>query len=160
MRTSVMKRLLLSIAVASAFAALAATGAQAAVVSRGSFPSDFTFFDACSGEDVHVTGTVQVLATSTVNGDHISGALHTVFLATGTGLVSGLTYHEEVAYNSEMSSSLLNGRFTVTTFGEINVVAPGGGNNLWSPILFHSTFDASGNLVSTTVNPFPQPGCH
>ena len=56
--------------------------------------------------------------------------------------------------------SLENGQFNVTMFGEINVVAPGRGNNLWSPILSHVTFDANGNPTSSTFDPFPEPTCH
>ena len=70
-----------------------------------------------------------------------------------------MQYQEEVAFVRAFSSSLQDGQSTVTTNGEINLVAPGGANNLWSPIFFHSTFDANGNLTSSMVD-FPAPSCH
>jgi len=134
--------------------------AQAAVTTNTTIPSAFTFFDVCTNEPVFVSGDVHFLVTSTVTDNNISGTLHSLFKATGVGLVSGLPYQEEVAFVRAFDSSLQNGQFNVTMFGEINVVAPGRGNNLWSPILSHVTFDANGNPTSSTFNPFPEPTCH
>jgi len=155
-----MKKLPTVIALLCALAFIRAGTGQAAVTNHTTIPSAFTFFNVCSNEPVFVSGNVDFLTTSTVTDNTISGTLHTLFKATGIGLVSGLPYQEEVAFVRAFQSSLQNGQFDVTLFGEINVVAPGGGNNLWSPILSHSTFDANGNLTSSTFNPFPEPTCH
>src|SRR5215831_18142972 len=94
-----MKKLLAALTLVIAFGFVAATAAEAALVTRSTFHSDFTFFDACSREDVHIVGDVSFLITSTVNDNNISGTSHSVFKATGTGLTSGLTYHESVEFN-------------------------------------------------------------
>ena len=155
-----MKKLLAGMALLGVLAFVEAGTGEAAVTTHTTIPSAFTFFDVCSNEPVSVSGNVDILSTATVTGNTISGTLHTLFRATGTGLVSGLPYQEEVAFVRTFNSSLQNGQFDVTLFGEINVVAPGGGNNLWSPILSHSTFDANGDLTSFMLDPFPEPTCH
>jgi len=154
------KKLLAAIVLFGVFAFVEAGAGQAAVTTHTTIPSSFGFFDVCSNEPVFVSGNVDILITSTVTDNTISGTVHTLFKATGIGLVSGQPYQEEVAFVREFHSSPQNGQFEVTQFGEINVVTPGGGNNLWSPILMHLTFDANGNLTSSTFNPFPEPTCH
>lgn len=154
-----MRKLLAAMALLGALVAVQVTPAQAAVTTNTTIPSAFTFFDACTNEPVAVSGDIHFLTTSTVTDNTISGVMHTLFKATGTGLVFGMQYQEEVAFVRAFSSSLQDGQSTVTTNGEINLVAPGGANNLWSPIFFHSTFDANGNLTSSRVD-FPAPSCH
>ena len=153
-----MNKLLMAMALLGALVALEVAPARAAVTTNTTIPSAFTFFDACTNEPVAVSGDIHFLTASTITDNTISGLTHTLFKATGTGLVSGLQYQEEVAFASPFSASLQDGQYTATTMGEINVVAPGGANNLWSPIFFHSTFDANGNLVSSRVD-FPPPSC-
>jgi hypothetical protein len=145
-----MKKLFGTLALAAALAWT--TAADAAVVTQSTSHSDFTFFNPCTGEDVQIIGEVTTLSTATVTGNTISGTLHTVFIATGTGLTSGLTYHESVVFNSAFETSLQSDQATSTRVAAISVVAPGGGNNLYNPIFFHTTFDANGNLTSSTVD--------
>jgi hypothetical protein len=111
--------------------------------------SQFTSFNACTGEAVLIIGEVQFLSTATINDNTISGTMHSVFKATGTGLTSGLQYQEIVVFNRAFETSLVNGEATVTQVGLIKLIAPGGGNDLTSPIFLHTTFDANGNIVSS-----------
>ena len=150
---------LLIVPLAFALALVAITAVQAAVVTRSTIHSEFTFPDPCTGEDVFVSGDVMFLTTSTVTDNTISGTLHSVFKATGTGLTSGLTYHESVEFNRAFQSSLQNGEATSTQEGVINVVAPGPDNNLYSPIFFHTTVNADGEVTAARVD-FPPPSCH
>jgi hypothetical protein len=154
-----MKRLLIALALAAALGCVGAAAAGAAVVTRSTLHSDFTFFDTCSGENVHVIGDVQFLTTSTVNDNNISGTLHSIFKATGSGLISGLTYQESVEFNRAFQTSLQNGEATVTMEGLINVVAPGPGNNLFSPIFAHTTINANGEVTSFVFDSTGGP-CH
>lgn len=154
-----MKRLFAALALVAALGCVAATAAGAAVVSRSTFHSDFPFTDSCSGEDVHIVGDVNFFTTSTVNDNVISGTSHSVFKAIGTGLTSGRTYHESVEFNRAFQTSLQNGEATLTQEGLINVVAPGPGNNLFSPIFFHMTINANGEVTSLNMD-FPPPSCH
>jgi hypothetical protein len=154
-----MKNLLSVLALAAALGCVAATAASAAVVSRSTIHSEFTFFDACSGEDVFVSGGVDFFTTSTVNDNNISGTMHSVFKGTGTGLTSGLTYHESVEFNRAFQSSLQNGEATVTLEGLINLVTPGPGNNQFSPIFLHTTINANGDVTSSQVGTSSGP-CH
>lgn len=154
-----MKKLLAVLALIVALTGVAAAAAGAALVTRSTVPSDFTFFDACSGEDVHIVGEVDFLVTSTVTDNSISGTSHSVFKATGTGLTSGLTYQETVEFNRAFQTSLQNGEATVTMEGLISVPAPGAGNNLFSPIFAHMTINANGEVTSTRFD-FPPPSCH
>jgi len=58
-----MKRFFAALALAVLLASVAATAGQAAVVTRSTFHSDFTYFDPCTGEDVHIIGDVTFLTT-------------------------------------------------------------------------------------------------
>ena len=150
-----MKKLLTALALAG----LAAAGASSAVVTQSTVHSEFTFFDACSGEPVFVAGDINFLTTSTLNDDTISGTMHSVFKATGIGLTSRLPYQESVEFNRAFESSLQDGEATVTFEGLISVVAPGPANNLFSPIFAHTTIDANGDVTSSRID-FPPPSCH
>jgi hypothetical protein len=153
-----MKKLLAGLAVVGALACVAATVAGAEVVSRTTFHSDFTTLNPCTGELVHIVGDVEFLMTSTVNDNTISGTLHTVFKATGEGLTSGLKYEEIVVFNRVFETSLQNGESTLTQEGAIHVIAPGPDNNQWSPIFFHTTVNANGEITSARVD-VPPPTC-
>ena len=153
-----MKKVIAALVLISAITFVGASVAQAAVVSRSTFHSDFTFFDACTGEQVRIVGDVETFTTSTVNGNTISGTFHSVFKATGTGLTSGVQYQEVVVFNRVFETSLQNGEATLTQVGAIHVMAPGGGNNLLSPIFFHTTMDANGNVTSLRIDS-PGPTC-
>lgn len=111
---------LLTVPLAFALALVAITAVQAAVVTRSTIHSEFTFPNPCTGEDVFVSGDVMFLTTSTVTDNTISGTFHSVF---------------------------------------INVVAPGPDNNLYSPIFFHTTVNANGEVTAARVD-FPPPSCH
>jgi hypothetical protein len=147
-----MKKVFVVLALALALAGVGVTSAAAAVVTQSTFHSEFTFFDACTGESVLITGELRVLSTATVTDNTISGTLHTVFVATGTGLTSGVQYQETVVFNRAFETSLQNGQATTTTLGVISVVAPGGQNNVYSPFFLHTTFDANGNVTASTVD--------
>ena len=140
-----MKKVIAVLVLISAITFVGASVAQAAVVSRRTFHSDFTFFDACTGEQVRIVGDVETFTTSTVNGNTISGTFHSVFTATGTGLTSGVQYQEVVVFNRVFETSL-------------QVMAPGVVNNLLSPILFHTSMDATGNVTSLRIDS-PGPTC-
>jgi hypothetical protein len=147
-----MKKLLAALLSVGVIACVGATVGQTAVVTHTTFASDFVFFDSCSGESVHIVGEVDFLSTSTVTDNTISGTLHSVFTATGTGLTSGDQYHESVTFNSVFESSLQNGEAIVTQGGTIRVIAPGPGNNLFSPFFIHTTLDANGNVTSSRID--------
>ena len=154
-----MRRFFTALALIATLGCVAATAAGAAVVSRSTFHSDFIFTDACSGEDVHIVGDVYFLTTSTVNDNVITGTSHSVFNAIGTGLTSELTYRESVEFNRAFETSLQNGEATLTQEGLISVAAPGPDNNLFSPIFFHMTMNANGEVTSLNLD-FPPPSCH
>jgi hypothetical protein len=153
-----MNKLFATLALVGAITCVVASVGHAAVITRSTSHSEFTFFNACTGEDVLITGDVESFTTSTVNDNTISGTLHSVFKATGTGLTSGLTYQEVVVFNRAFETSLQNGEGTLTQEGLIHVMSPGGDNNLASPILFHMTIDANGNVTSWRTD-FPAPSC-
>jgi hypothetical protein len=105
-----------------------------------------------TGESVFITGELDIFATSTVNENVISGGLHTVFKATGTGLTSGLQYQETVVFNRVFETSLQNGEATVTQVAAIRLIAPGGQNNLSSPVFFHTTMNVNGEVTSVRID--------
>lgn len=153
-----MKKALAALALISALMSAGPSAAHGAVVTRSTFHSDFTVFNDCTGEQVRIVGDVDTLTTSTVNDNVISGTFHSVFKATGTGLTSGVQYQEVVVFNRAFETSLQNGEATVTQVGVIHVIAPGGGNDLLSPIFFHTTMDANGNVTSLRIDS-PGPTC-
>jgi hypothetical protein len=85
-----MKRLASMAAIALVLTGADATGSIAAVVTHTTMTSQFTSFNGCTGEAVLITGEVQFLVTATVTDNTISGTMHSVFKATGTGLTSEL----------------------------------------------------------------------
>jgi opacity protein-like surface antigen len=153
-----MKKFLAALALPVLLASVAATSSHAAVVTRSTFHSDFIYFNPCTGEDVHIVGDVTFSTTSTVTDNTISGTMHSVFIATGTGLTSGLTYQETVVFNRSFQTSLQNGEATNTMQGVISVIAPGGGNNQYDPIFLHTTIDANGTVTSSRFE-FPGVSC-
>jgi hypothetical protein len=58
-------------------------------------------------------------------------------------------------FNRAFETSLLNGEATVTQVGLIKLIAPGGGNDVTSPIFLHTTFDANGSLASSKAQGTP-----
>lgn len=148
MNTRSAVKLLSAFLLVSVVAVLPAGTGRAAVIERSTIPSEFTFYDQCTAEDVFVSGQVNLLITSTVTDNTISGTTHSVFIASGVGLTSGLPYQERAIANFRFQSSLQNGEAVSTSVGRINVVAPGPNNIQWSPIFFHQTFDANGDLTS------------
>jgi hypothetical protein len=153
-----MKKVFATLALAVLLASVAATSGHAAVVTQSTFHSDFIYSNPCTGEDVHIVGDVTFLTTSTVTDNTISGTMHSVFIATGTGLSSGLTYRETVVFNRSFQTSLQNGEATNTMQGVISVIAPGGGNNQYNPVFLHTTIDANGNVTSSRFE-FPGVSC-
>ena len=153
-----MKKFFTALALAVLLASVAATSSHAAVVTRSTFHSDFTYFNPCTEEYVHIVGDVTFFTTSTVTDNTISGTMHSVFIATGTGLTSGLTYQETVVFNRSFQTSLQNGEATNTMQAVISVIAPGGGNNQYDPIFLHTTIDANGNVTSSRFE-FPGVSC-
>jgi hypothetical protein len=127
--------------------------AHGALTSNTDIPSSFTFFDQCSGEDVAVTGTLQVVSTATLTGNTLSGTFHSNFKATGTGQTTGLAYQEAVVASSSFVTSLINGQATSSFVGRITIAAPGAQNNQVSPIFMHTTMNAAGDVTSLKVEP-------
>lgn len=148
------RRLAALVAAAATISLLALTlahVAKAALSMNTQTPSSFTFFNACTGEDVAVTGLVHLVITSTATESMISGTFHSEFHATGIGQSSGLGYEEQVIANSSFKASLVNGEATYTFVGRINILAPGAQNNQSSPIFMHTTINAAGEIASLKV---------
>jgi hypothetical protein len=142
-----MKKLLAVVAslVAVGFAAGAA---DAAVTMNTTIHSEFSFADPCTNESVFVSGDVHLVISSTVTDNTMSSHTHSNFNATGVGLSSGMPYQFMAIGNGQSQASLQNDQFVSSFLGLISIVTPGGGNNQWNPVAFHTTLDANGNLRS------------
>ena len=95
-----------------------------------------------------VSGDVHLVISSTVTDNTMSSHTHSDFNATGVGLSSGMQYRFMAIGNGQSHASLENDQFVSSFLGLINIVTPGGGNNQWNPVAFHTTLDANGNLRS------------
>src|SRR5690242_16998224 len=71
------------------------------------FPINFTFFDPCSGEDVHFTGTETVASSFSANTNRFHLSQNFKFRADGVGQLTGANYSWDVEENVEK-----NGTFT------------------------------------------------
>lgn len=142
-----MKKLL---AVVGSLVALgfAAGAVDAAVTTNTTIHSEFSFVDPCTSESVFVSGDVHLVISSTVTDNTMSSHTHSDFNATGVGLSSGMPYRFMAIGNGQSHASLENDQFVSSFLGLINIVTPGGGNNQWNPVAFHTTLDANGNLRS------------
>jgi len=142
-----MKKLLALVASVAALGFATGT-ADAAVTVNTTIHSEFAFLDPCTNESVFVSGDVHLVMSSTVTGNSISSHSHSDFNASGVGLSSGLPYQLMAIGNGQSQASLQNGEFVSSFLGLISIVTPGGGNNQWNPVAFHTTLDANGNLRS------------
>jgi hypothetical protein len=146
-----MKKLL---AVLASLVALgfAASAGDAAVTMNTTIHSEFAFVDPCTNESVFVSGDVHIVISSTVTDNSVTSQTHSDFNATGVGLNSGMQYQFMAIGNGQSHASLQNDEFVSSFLGLISIVTPGGGNNQWNPVAFHTTLDANGNLRSFSMD--------
>ncbi len=143
--------------VLGALALLGSAPAQAAVTTNISVPFDTVVFVPCAnggaGEDVHLTGDLHIVITSTADG---AGGFHDSFHAqpqgiSGTGSVTGAKYQ---------ATGVTRGDFNVkppypfeTTFvNNFRIIGQGPGNNFLVHENFHVTVNANGTLTASVDN--------
>jgi len=105
--------------------------------------------EGCSGEDVHVFGTLDLILQTTTDG---RGGLHVVFHLTphltGVGLSTGLEYN---AVGPTQTVDFIDGTGPRVTVGVnvIRLISPGASDNLVVTETIHVTVNAKG---TTTVD--------
>jgi hypothetical protein len=135
----------------SGAASLAVT--SAGVVSNTIIPTppNAVIFDSCTGEGVHVTGTVHLVTVLTIDA---TGGTHTemhfnVQGVSGVGLISGIKYR---GIHTETHSSTSNGPAPSesTTVIDIKLISQGASSNLTiRDVLFHVTVNAGGTVTAS-----------
>jgi hypothetical protein len=113
-------------------------------------PVNAVIFDSCTGEGVHVTGTIHLVTVLT---EDASGGTHTqmhfnVQGVSGVGLVSGIKYRgihtETLSSNSHGSAS------DSTTVIDIKLISQGASSNLTiRDVLIHVTVNANGTTTAS-----------
>jgi hypothetical protein len=117
-------------------------------------PPNTVLFDSCTGEGVHVTGTIHVVTVSTTDA---SGGTHTqrhfnVQGVTGVGVVSGTQYRGIHTETHDANSSGGAGS-EFTTRIDIKLVAEGSASNLTiRDALVHVTVNANGVETASIDN--------
>jgi hypothetical protein len=124
--------------------ALAPTPA-AAVVQHQRSTVDTVVFNDCTGEDIALQGTAQVVFTTTESGN---GGLHQAFesnmVLSGTGLVTGSRYQSVSTSNSSFNAPGLPAEQTIVSSSRL--LRQGHGGDLFVYFLQHITIDALGNV--------------
>jgi hypothetical protein len=109
------------------------------------FADNFTYSDACTNENVQVTGTTTVDATVSVkNGiEHVS--VHTKQDDTGKGLTSGGAYRIHGEDNQQSNINLTNNTGESNAVSNINIIGPGPKEHLKEGL--HLTVNPDGTLT-------------
>ena len=138
---------------ATAFAVAVAVppDAAAATVTRGEFGA--TLANACTGELIEISGTVQTRfhATFDPQGGTHTGTTITVSDVKGVGLDTGTTY---VATGVSLAQTNIHQHGFVTTrvnfpqfSSAVNLISQGAADNLIAHLLFHETLRLDGGTV-------------
>jgi hypothetical protein len=131
--------------------------AAAAVEAHYVEPFAVTYFVPCAnngaGEFVDLVGSVDVLVTSTINGNKVSGTVR--FRPegiTGVGATTGDTYYAHGVSMNQFTGSLQNNLYTTTIVGSFLVISPGPGTNLHVHEAIHFTINANGEVTADIYN--------
>jgi hypothetical protein len=130
------------------------TTTSASVVSNTitPIPPNAVLFDSCTGEGVHVTGTIHIVTAVTLDA---TGGTHTemhfnVQGVSGVGLSTGIQYR---GIHTETYSSNSNGASEFTTRIDIHLISAGASSNLTiRDVLVHVTVNADGTVTASIDN--------
>jgi hypothetical protein len=143
-------RRLLQAALLTLVLVLVPTTASAAVVQNVRVPLDVTFVgNPCTGDDMHFTGTIHLLAAETLDG---SGGIHIHFDnnvsgVTAVGTPSGTVYHGVGGGWFELNAR--NPYPNVATETDVfGLISAGSSPNFFAIATFHITVNANGTLTS------------
>ena len=151
------RRLVHAVALAAIVLAVAvpsSAAAQATVTSTvASSGFGATFFNACTGELIEISGTVQTRfqATFDPQGGTHTGTTITVSDVKGVGLDTGTEYVATGAFLSQ--TNIQQGGFETTGINfpqfsyAVNLISKGSADNLIVHLLFHETLRLDGGLV-------------
>lgn len=151
--TSIQRTLRIA-AVALALVAMLAGTTQAATTSTSStrLPVTESGFISCArngaGDYVEMSGEIHIVGHNTLNDD---GSTHTLFHinyqnVSGTGLLSGDSYHASSAAQSNVNAKTLP--YTFDFIDNFHVVGQGPGNDFMVHTNMHFTVNANGELTA------------
>ena len=107
--------------------------------------------DPCTGEDVEVSGTVEVSATITMSATraHVSG--HSFGHLVGAGLTSGVTYTANVQAHVDGNVDIdpLTNTGVATIIARGDLISQGSAPNQFVDMLVHVTINADGSTTAT-----------
>lgn len=126
-----------------------ALGQASASTERFVFPIDETELNPCTGEDVALSGSFQVVVhiTADASGGFHLAAEGNAKNVSGTGLDSGISYRATGGFWDEFNSSGA-AQETFTSASVFNALSQGSASNLVLHGVFHFTIDANGNLTA------------
>jgi hypothetical protein len=146
-----MRRLLPALFLAAALW-LVPAASSAAVVQNVQVPLNVTVFNPCNGDLIAVTGSIHLLASTTSDG---GGGFHIAFMdnvsqVTGTGSVSGATYH---GVGGDWFTANVKPPFPVelTMTDVFGLISAGSSPNLVITDTFHITVNADGTLTANVA---------
>ena len=140
---------------ATVFALAVPSAAATATVTRDVTRSDFgaTLFDACTGELIEISGTVQTRfqATFDSKGGTHTGETITVSNVKGVGLETGTTYVATGVFLTHTNIHQHGFETTGVNFPQfssaVNLISQGSTDNLIVHLLFHQTLRLDGGTV-------------
>jgi hypothetical protein len=107
----------------------------------------------CAGETVQLQGTLLVLDHITINGSRVTiKSSYQPQGLSGTGSVSGNTYHATGQTQYTSSGPLVNGQYSYTFVNNFRIIGQNTGNNYIVHETFHVTVNADGTIISTVDN--------
>jgi hypothetical protein len=144
---NVMKKMLFG---ALSLAALVAGGIPAAFAdppTKITVPEDLIFFDQCSGEDVHFTGSTIFSFSSSANKNTFRFTLNIVERLDGVGLSTGASYKANVEDNFEETGSFSGFPFEHNEVVNMHLIGQGAVANETIKQNFHFTVNADGTIT-------------
>ena len=139
---------------------LAAVPALAEVTSNVVVPTDFVDFVTCgnggAGEQVHITGDLHVILSTSVNGNHVSTKAHfQPDKLVAVGLVTGTVYQMHGVTQQRSEANLNNNQGQLDFVNNFRLITKGPEPNFQVHQVAHLVVNAAGFTVSfTTLNSF------
>lgn len=117
---------------------------------------DYNTFNPCTGEYLHITGTVYLTETIKVKGTEVDYSYFTDYNGlTAIGLTTGDKYNGRGQVNSYSKGTLIDGVYTLQSAyfnNKLTFAIQGSGNDLYTTVIQHIKVNADGSVSVVNSN--------
>jgi hypothetical protein len=111
------------------------------------FQDNNVFYNACTGENVQLTGTTTVAVAQSLNKNTYHVDFHGIQRDAGVGQTSGATYIDNAETNSTTNGSITGLSFEVNGVLNGQLIGHGGVPNGYTKQSFHLTVNPDGTII-------------